>query len=231
MNQNRLFIVRQGDEMGTETIVKTIIGLVGRAVVYSMGIGAVLITGAQASFVFNIDNNEGLVEWMQFALLVGGMVILAFRKEPRGRWLRFIVVAGLFVLAMEEIDWAQPYLGYTPLPILADNNAYGEMALHNAFGLEKFLRAAVLISLMLGAGSLLALVAMRKGLAGLLVYCREWLLWPAALFSGGVITLIAGRLMHRGEYFSFDEFGELSIYAGVIMFLLSRPLEFLRPTP
>jgi hypothetical protein len=202
-----------------------------RAVVYSMGIGAVLIIGAQDSFVFNIDNNEGLVEWLQFALLVGGMAILAFRKEPKGRWLRFIVVAGLFVLAMEEIDWAQPYLGYTPLPILADNNAYGEMALHNAFGLENYLRKAVLIALMLGAGSLLTLVTLRKGLEGLLTYCREWLLWPAALFSGGVITLIAGRLMHPGEYFSFDEFGELSIYAGVIMFLLSSPLEFLRPAP
>ena len=216
--------------MGTGTIVNTMIGLVGRAVVFSMGIGAVLIIGAQASFVFNIDNNEGLVEWLQFALLVGGMIILALRKEPKGRWLRFLVVAGLFVLAMEEIDWAQPYLGYAPLPILADNNAYGEMALHNAFGLENYLRKAVLIALMLGAGVLLILVALRKGMEGLIRYCQDTVLWPSALFSGGVIVLIAGRLMHPGEYFSFDEFGELSIYAGVILFVLSRPLEALART-
>ncbi|PHS24624.1 MAG: hypothetical protein COA84_09035 [Robiginitomaculum sp.] len=205
-------------------------GLILQAVVYSMGIGAVLIIGAQASFVFNIDNNEGLVEWMQFAILLGGAITLALRKEPKGRWLRHIVVAGLFVLAMEEIDWAQPYLGYTPLPILADNNAYGEMALHNAFGLEKYLRKAVLIALMLGAGSLLTLVTLRKGMEGLIRYGKDTVLWPGALFSGGVIALVAGRLMHPGEYFSFDEFGELSIYAGVIMFTLSMPLEVLART-
>jgi len=104
------------------------------------------------------------------------------------------------------------------------------MALHNAFGLEHYLRKVVLIALSLGMGSLLTLVTLRKGMAGLLSYCQQWLLWPAALFSGGIITFIAGRLMHPGAYFSFDEFGELAIYAGVVLFLLSRPLEILART-
>lgn len=199
--------------------------LVLRGVMYSLGVGAVLIFGAQTSFSLHIDTNEGLVEWLQFVLLLGGAVALALRAEPKGRWWRYAVVLALFVLAMEEIDWAQPYLGYSPWSVLAKHNAYGEMALHNAFGLEKYLRKTILLGVMASGTVLVVLVGLRRGLDGLLDYARTMLLLPGALFFGGTISLIVGRLLHPGNYFSFDEFGELSIYAGLVLFILSRPLE------
>ncbi|MDQ7019413.1 MAG: hypothetical protein Q9M33_09615 [Robiginitomaculum sp.] len=214
--------------MDTKNIVIAFARLVLRGVLYSLAIGAVLILCAQFSFVRNIDLDEGLIEWLQFVILLGGMVALALRADPTGRWWRYLVVLGLFVLAMEEIDWAQPYLGYPPLSVLAQNNAYGEMALHNAFGMEKYLRMVLLLAVMAGGVTLLTFVALQRGLEGLIAYVRKIFLLPGALFAGGVLALVAGRLMHPGDYFSFDEFGELSIYAGVVLFILSRPFEGLK---
>ncbi len=207
----------------------SLLKLVVQATAYSVVLGALLILGAQTSHSLNMDHNEGLVEWLQFALLLGGAVVLALRHGQQGRWWRYLVVAGLFVLAMEEIDWAQPYLGYTPISILADNNLYGEMALHNSFGMEKYLRMLVLLALMAGGGTLLAKIGIKHGLAGVIDYVRSKLLLPGALFTAGIMVLIAGRIMYPGDFFDFDEFGELAIYAGVIWFLLSRPLDVLKP--
>jgi len=214
--------------MDIRNIVIASVRLVLHGTLYSLAIGAVLLLCAQFSFVRNIDLDEGLVEWMQFAILLGGAVALALRADPTGRWWRYLVVLGLFVLAMEEIDWAQPYLGYTPLSVLAKNNAYGEMALHNAFGMEKYLRMVLLLGIMAGGVSLLTFVGLQRGPVGLIAYIRKIFLLPGALFAGGVLTLVAGRLMHPGDYFGFDEFGELSIYAGVVLFILSRPFEGLK---
>lgn len=199
-----------------------------RGAFYSAAIGAILILGAEFSFAKNVDLDEGLIEWLQFALLLGSAVTLALRSESDGRWLRYLVVLGLFVLAMEEIDWAQPYLGYTPLSVLASNNAYGEMALHNAFGMEKYLRMVLLLGVMAGGAALLVNVGLKRGLDGLIIYIRKILLLPGALFAGGVLVLVAGRIMHPGDYFNFDEFGELSIYAGAVLFILSQPFEGLK---
>ncbi len=205
------------------------IKLLARAAAYAFAIGLALILFGQLSQALQLDHNEGLLEWLQFALIVGGAALLSMRQDPRRRWLRYLVVGGLFILAMEEIDWAQPYLGYTPLSILADNNKYGEMALHNAFGMEEYLRTLVLLCLMAGGGVLLIQVALKRGLTGLINYAQNKLLWPGALFAAGIITMLAGRLLHPGEFFSFDELGELAIYAGVIWFTLSRPLDILNP--
>jgi hypothetical protein len=199
--------------------------LVLRGVLYGAAIGAVLILGAEISFEKKLDLDEGLIEWLQFTLLLGSAVTLVLRSTPKGRWLRYLVILGLFVLAMEEIDWAQPYLGYTPLSVLARNNAYGEMALHNAFGMEKYLRMVLLLGVMAGGAALLTTVGFQRGLDGLIAYIRKIFLLPGALFAGGVLVLVAGRVMHPGDYFSFDEFGELSIYAGLVLFILSRPLD------
>ncbi len=209
-------------------MISSFAALIGRGVLYSLLVGLLLIAAGQISFSFQINHNEGLVEWAQFALILIGAVVLALRHESKGKWLRYLIVAGLIVLAMEEIDWAQPYLGYTPMSILADNNLYGEMALHNSFGMENYLRLVVLFGITAGGGTLLAIIGRKQGLSGLVDYARTILLWPAALFSAGVLTMIVGRLLHPGEYFEFDEFGELAIYAGVIWFLLSRPLDILK---
>lgn len=214
--------------MDTKNIVIASAWLTLRGALYSVGIGAVLILGAEFSFDKKIDLDEGLIEWLQFTILLGGAVTLALRSSPKGRWLRYLVVFGLFVLAMEEIDWAQPYLGYTPLSVLAKNNAYGEMALHNAFGMEKYLRMVLLLGVMAGGAALLTNVGFLRGLEGLIAYVRKLFLLPGALFAGGVLVLVAGRIIHPGDYFSFDEFGELSIYAGAVLFILSRPIEGLK---
>jgi hypothetical protein len=135
------------------------------------------------------------------------------------------VVAGLFVLAMEEIDWAQPYIGYTPWSLFSDNNPYHEMALHNAFGMEGLQKYAIVFGALTGSIFMLVWVGLQRGLDGLLAFSRKTLLNPAVLVSAGILVQLAGRALHPGKFFGFDEFGELSIYAGLVLFILSRPLD------
>ena len=209
----------------TDDILASLLKLVLTGLGLSLVIAAVLSLGAQICYVLNIDLDESLVEWLQFATLLGGSVLLAVRRERKGRWLRLLVAAGFFVLAMEEIDWAQPYLGYAPLHLLADNNPYHEMALHNAFGLEHVLRKVMVLGSVVGCSALLASVMYSLGLGRLCDYARRTLLGPGAVFSAGIMVLIVGRIVHPDHVFGFDEFAELAIYAGMVWFALSRPLQ------
>jgi DMSO reductase anchor subunit len=203
--------------------------IAGRGMLNGVCVGLVLILAAQISFMLKINENEGVVEWLQFALLLGGAFALAIRRQPQGQALetvlRYLVVAGLFVLAMEEIDWAQPYIGYTPWSLFSDNNPYHEMALHNAFGLEGLQKYAIVFSALTGSIFMLVWVGLQRGLDGLLAFSRKTLLNPAVLVSAGILVQLAGRALHPGKFFGFDEFGELSIYAGLVLFILSRPLD------
>ena len=194
----------------------------------SLGLALALGLGAQICFMLDADLNESLVEWLQFAVLLGGALVLAVREGTRGRWLRLLAAAGFFVLAMEEIDWAQPYLGYAPLPLFADHNPYHEMALHNAFGLEHVLRKAMVLGALAGGAALLASVVASRGWSGLSDYIRRILLWPGALFGAALMVFMAGRIAHPGDFFGFDEFAELAVYSAAVWFALSRPLDGLR---
>lgn len=197
---------------------------IARGVALTMAFLIALSLAGQVCFVLNIDLNESLVEWMQFVVLMGGAVLLTVRPGAKGRWLRILVALGFFVLAMEEIDWAQPYLGYAPLPVLADHNAYSEMALHNSFGLEHVLRKLVVLGGMAASALLLISVVFSHGWNGLSRYARRFLVWPGSLCVSAILVMLVGRMIHPGQYFGFDEFGELAAYSGAVWFALSRPL-------
>lgn len=210
-------------------IVYTFTKTAGLAAMFTLVLSMALIVVGQFSYEMQIDYNESFVEWLQFAVILGGAIILALRSERKGLWLRMLVVTALLVLAMEEIDWAQPYLGYTPLAFFANNNQYGQMALHNSFGLENYLRILILFCLTSGGTVLLSLVFLKRGVQGLHDYMRRILFWPGVLIASGILAMIAGRLLHPGAFFQFDELGELAIYAGMVWFILSRPFAVLAP--
>ncbi len=203
----------------------SLLRLVGDGLALSLVLATLLGLAAQICFVLNVDMNEGLVEWLQFAVLLGTALVLAWRREPKRRWLRLLVAAGFFVLAMEEIDWAQPYLGYAPLPLLANHNPYAEMALHNSFGLEHVLRKVLALGSLAGGAILLASVIASRGWSGLTGYARRYLLWPGALFLAGMLVFAGGRIAHPGQFFGFDEFAELAVYSAMAWFALARPLQ------
>lgn len=85
----------------------------------------------------SFTDEDGIVEWLQFAALVVGVVsflVLARQLRAAGRMVAVIaalVALGLLIVAGEEISWGQRVFGWATPDVLQIENVQGETNLHN----------------------------------------------------------------------------------------------------
>lgn len=107
-----------------------------------------------------ITNEDGVIEYLQFAAFVASAVLAGW--IARGRWvmghrvqaLLFAAVCiGLVLISGEEISWGQRILGYDAPEALREINEQDEMTFHNIGGVLLFFNVGLLLA------SLYAIVA------------------------------------------------------------------------
>lgn len=106
---------------------------------------------AEAAFRF-LTQEDGIIEWTQFAAFVASCVVAAM--IARQRWSTgHAVQAGLFALAAfalflisaEEISWGQRILGYEAPEAIREINDQDEMTFHNISGVLIFFNVGMLL--------------------------------------------------------------------------------------
>jgi len=186
-----------------------------------------------------ISEENHLLEWLQFLLLVAASVLLArsARNHVRaGFWviggLFLLAAVGVFFVAGEEIAWGQQVFGWgTPEP-LAEVNVQGETTLHNIGAAHNLFINLVMI------GSGYAMIAPLMFSPFLGVHRRDiWYLLVPPLCLVPAFAMPFGYrftrlLLTPEEHFphaayiitKYSETTELCLYVGVFVFavLLAR---------
>lgn len=182
-------------------------------------------------------NEDALVEWLQFAFLVGLVIVsvgLAWRLRRMGRtaWAITFALAALtaFFIAGEEISWGQRILGFATPADLEAINEQGETTIHNIGPILSFLNLGIFI-VTITAG--LAPFIWRWGRLGrprdldAMILVPPLFLASSFLFAGGW-RLIRYALLEEGGYVisRYNEVGELLLYGALFAYayLLYRRL-------
>lgn len=108
-------------------------------------------------FVWLIDE-DSLVEWLQFLLLLAAAILFAqlsirlLRHRRRSVGLLYLLVAlSTFFVAGEEIAWGQTFFGWTTPDALEAINYQNETTIHNISGLHQPFIYAVMLGGLYGA--------------------------------------------------------------------------------
>ncbi len=134
---------------------------------------------------YRIVQEDERLEWGTFwafllAAVANGVAALRQHRVEQGLpW--FLIGLGLFcfVVAMEEISWAQRVLGYRPPSYFLEHNYQQEFNFHNV--IESDLRQDAFIGLISAYGVVLPLLAAIPGIARLLAAAR--IVSPPALLA------------------------------------------------
>jgi hypothetical protein len=182
-----------------------------------------------------VIEEDRLVEWLQFGLLLVASLLFAMvsvrliRDGRTGRGVLYLLLAfGVFFVAGEEISWGQRILGLDTPENLAALNSQQEISVHNIYSLH----AAFIYAVMLGAayGSIAPLISLvlpegRYSTPGRLLLPPLCLV-PAFLVPFGYRLW---RLIFRPDVYSspgyrsyvitkFSEIGELCFYFALLVF-------------
>ncbi|MDQ0824736.1 hypothetical protein QFZ60_000909 [Arthrobacter sp. B2I5] len=108
-------------------------------------------------FYLWLVEEDSLIEWLQFACLVGAVVFLALlsvrllRRRQVGMALLYGVVAlGVLFLTGEEISWGQRIFGWGTPESLQAVNRQGETTVHNIRGIQEIVPYAMLLASLYG---------------------------------------------------------------------------------
>jgi len=133
----------------------------GRALAIALaplvGTLAVIASVPHPGLFRRVIDEDGPVEWLQFALILVAGLLFAYMgaRLIHRRWHRFgslyllLAAAALFV-AGEEISWGQRVLGLRTPEELARINAQQEISVHNIYGLHQPFIYAVMLAGMYG---------------------------------------------------------------------------------
>jgi len=179
-------------------------------------------------FYLWLVEEDSLIEWLQFACLVGAVVFLALlsvrllRRRQVGMALLYGVVAlGVLFLTGEEISWGQRIFGWGTPESLQAVNRQGETTVHNIRGIQEIVPYAMLLASLYGTCVPLW-AAVRKRLkhstySHLLV--PPLCLVPA--FGLAAVYRLFRLIIWPTPTFVISEYGEvmeLTLYFGLAMF-------------
>jgi hypothetical protein len=197
-----------------------------------VGLGVLLVlrlTGSELIHV--VADEDGLLEWAQFAFAVGiallSFLIARLRRRSGHPWqaVLFIVIGlGFIFVAGEEISWGQRLLGFETPEDLRNVNVQGETTLHNIGDSLKLFNLALL------AASLYAIVAgpiaRRFGFANRradaeLLFLPPLVLMPEFAFMA-IFRIWRFGATSSSSYFitRISELAEFLFYGAVFLFLL-----------
>lgn len=176
-----------------------------------------------------LTKEDSVLEWSQFACLVGAVVVLAMLAWRLARrrdwtWAAFFAIGAIvaFVIAGEEISWGQRIFGLATPDALQGVNTQGESNLHNVRGVLRTINFAWMI----GSGLLTAL-PLAAALASLtwgrsLPWATAYrVIPPLALVPAFAIPFayrFARFIRSGGTSGSFAEAVELCLYFGLLAF-------------
>ena len=114
-------------------------------------ITAVKILLGDSEFYQNSLDENSLIEWLTFLLLIMSAYIhacIGLTKEFKGgRRYFFLASIALFILGMEELSWGQMVFNWETPNQLALINSQGETTLHNIYGINTLIDPMLLMAL------------------------------------------------------------------------------------
>lgn len=186
-------------------------------------------TAALESF----HGENGLHEWLQFAMLIGAFVLALrlFLGMDRGAnyWLSAWIAAaalGSFYVAGEEISWGQWIFYWDTPEHWAAMNGQGETNLHNnSRWLNQIPRYALQIGVLIGGIIIPALSSIRPGWVPArfaVIYPPKNLCIIALILLAAVIAQKAGKVFFDTKLFArASEVEELYIYYFVLLYMIA----------
>lgn len=190
-----------------------------------VAIGAVVWTFPFEVFR-RLSHEDALIENLQvLALLLGAFWSIRiarrfFTKRNATHGLIFMIITiGLLFVAGDEISWGQRLLHITTPPSIAQNNAQGEITIHNLSSFHSHLNTGFMI-----AGALGAFAWIVQKLIPLLQRAPAALYIPPWFTSGYYLLVFAFYLYEKFYSKTFvdhwSEFTELMFYIGIALTLL-----------
>lgn len=184
----------------------------------------IALIGLDAQAYEWVTNEDGPVEWLQFAALLvagGAFVLLAARLRGSGRPIAvavaLVAAIAILIVAGEEISWGQRIFGWmTPAALLAEN-AQGETNLHNLYVATLVVRLGQLAGAAYATLIPLAALTWRPA--------KRWLdpvLVPPIALLGffaplGIYWLLRLPLVPSFTMTRFSEVPELAFYVGLAL--------------
>ena len=176
-----------------------------------IGIAATKILLGDSEFYQNSLDENSLIEWLTFLLLIMSAYVYAcigLAKEFKsGRRYFFSASIALFILGMEELSWGQMVFNWETPNQLALINSQGETTLHNIYGINTLidpmllmaLTVAILLTIFLKTNNnklafksyALELITPSKGI--LPVICFAWMI------TAYIVLNPSGSFLQRGE--------------------------------
>lgn len=224
--------------LGTAAAVLANVLILGTLVV------AVGLQVISADLYYRSVQEDELLEWATFWAFIIAAVVFAVAAFGQWHstgllpWFLSGIALFCFVVAMEEISWAQRVFGYRPPVYFLEHNFQQELNVHNAISTSNRMLSVKIV--MLGYGVVLALLALsaeaRKLLARFAIVAPPWSLVPSFLaaywvyddypwkFSGEWVELMLGF------GFLFAGIAAYRLYRDEFRILLRRlPSGLLRP--
>ena len=116
-----------------------------------IGITAIKIFLGHSEFYQNSLDENSLIEWLTFLLLIISAYIhmcIGLTKEfKNGRRYFYATSFALFILGMEELSWGQMVFKWETPNQLALINSQGETTLHNIYGINTLIDPLLLLAL------------------------------------------------------------------------------------
>lgn len=182
-------------------------------------------------FFLALVREDGLIEWLQFIVLVVSAIISLlifnlFHKTKLKIAYFFLFIAVIFLfLAGDEISWGQRIFHIQGYSYIIQNNTQSEITFHNQSSLAPFTWYGYILVSFLGGAAWFILILLPKKLANLLSvftpmwYCFLFFLLPLVYY------LIAPPFKNHtiGEW---SEIFELILYMGFFFWLLSSFLKY-----
>ena len=142
--------------------------VLANVVILGVWLTAAWIQSADRDVYYRSVQEDETLEWATFwafMLAAGAFAFLALRRRGAGKagtWFLAGVGVFCFVVAMEEISWAQRVLGFRPPVYFLENNFQQELNLHNVVSTD--LRKLAVPTILLTFGLVLPLAARFSGL-------------------------------------------------------------------
>jgi uncharacterized membrane protein len=223
----------EADEWGVSTRTAWILAL-GPLVVASV----VGLTAAYRPLYRIFVNEDALVEWLQFAIVVAlvpaGILVarrLRAQRQPALAAVFAVAAVGAVFIAGEEISWGQRILGWSTPDGLSELNEQGETNLHNIGNVLQVMNLVMFLTAVVAG---LAPIVWRWGAGSRDGGLARWILVPPLFLATSFLFAASYRLFRyalmpeaRYTVSRYGEVGELLLYGALLAFavLLTRRLD------
>lgn len=182
--------------------------------------------------VLHFRRENGVHEWIQFALLIGTLIlsikILKSMPSPKNKWLIawFVFAAiGSFYTAFEEISWGQWIFKWATPEAFEEINQQGETNLHNT---SKWLNQKPRLLLEVGiivGGIIIPLLAMLKPKwlpkRFEIIYPPNFMIFIAVIYTMAKFSHKFSRMLFDEKVFQrSSEIEELYLYFFIFLYMI-----------